>query len=154
MGMTGQREVRTGEFLQAGFQPLEVVLEFFQGVQDAPVGPQCFLLHDVVDGDQVADVEVGLVRGVVVGGIEVDDADLAFDGRHELFHAVAVGRLARAWRAYDQLAERHGATEARRKCSEVQRSAASVNDAKDVSSQAGGGDASAGGRARAERRGR
>ena len=98
---------QTLESLQLGLHPLPVVLELLQRVQHRAVGAQLVVLHDLLERDEFADVERAGVRGAVVGRVEVDDGALTSDGGEELVHAIAVGRLARAWRADNELGKGH-----------------------------------------------
>lgn len=81
-----EQDVVLAQLLQPVLQPLHVVFELLERVQDPAVGSQAIVRHDLLERDQVADVEGAGVVGPVVGGVEVDDGALPADGAHELVH--------------------------------------------------------------------
>lgn len=93
---------------QALVQPISVMLELLKRIKHSPVRPQLFLRHDLFKRDQVPHVERAGVGRAIVGRVEVHDGAFAADGGEELLHAVAVGGLAGAGGADDQLGEGHG----------------------------------------------
>lgn len=54
------------------FEEGEVLHEELEAVNQAAVGPELELVHDIFDGDEVADVEVWGVLEGLGGGVEID----------------------------------------------------------------------------------
>ena len=97
------------EILEAVAQPLQVVAQVLDAVHERAVRPVLERLHHVVDGDEVAHVELALVRQRVRRGVEVRDAHAPPPVAAVLLHRRAVRRLARTRGADDELAVlRHG----------------------------------------------
>ena len=84
------------------------MLELLKRIKHSSIRPQPFLRHDLFKRDQVPHVERAGVGRAIVGRVEVHDGAFAADGGEELLHAVAVGGLAGAGGADDQLGEGHG----------------------------------------------
>ena len=68
------------QLFQPILQPLPIVFELLEGVQDPSIGAQLLVRHDFIQSDEVADVEGARVRGVFVGGIKIDNGTFAADG--------------------------------------------------------------------------
>src|SRR5690606_28991812 len=74
------------KLLQPFLQPLKVVFQLLESVEDGAVGPELVISHHILELNQRPDVERGRVASVVVGRVEVHDGARAPDGAHELVH--------------------------------------------------------------------
>lgn len=101
-----QEEGAGGEVGEGVLEPVQLAREEGEGCEEGAVGPEPLRLHHLLHLDQVPDVDVGGARGeAVVGGVEVDDGGGAALGDEVGLERLAVGRLAGAGRAQDQLPE-------------------------------------------------
>lgn len=112
---TVEEDIIVAEGLEAVLQPVDVGVEFFERVEDAAVGTEARVVvgHDGLERHEVAHVHGRPVRRVFVGRVEVHDRAFPADRTHELLHAIAVRRFARAGGPYDELCERHIVVEER-----------------------------------------
>lgn len=95
---TVEEDIIVAEGLEAVLQPVDVGVEFFERVEDAAVGTEARVVvgHDGLERHEVAHVHGRPVRRVFVGRVEVHDRAFPADRTHELLHAIAVRRFARA----------------------------------------------------------
>ncbi len=86
------------EAIQLFLEPVHVLQEVFHAVYEGTVGAEAELLHDVLDGDEVPDVECDVVGEVLGGWVEVCHVDVASshlaEGGAVLLDGGAVGALA------------------------------------------------------------
>ena len=88
-----EEDVGFAELAQTGLQPLEVVLELLEGVEDAAVGAQAVVGHDLLEGDEVPDVERARVVRLVVCWVQVHYGAVPPDRPHELVHYILRAHL-------------------------------------------------------------
>jgi hypothetical protein len=81
-------------------KPIHILQQVLHAVHQTPIGTEVQFVHDVIDGDEFANVEGDFVAEGFGGGIEVDDVDAAAVARAEgeavLVEGVAVGGFAGA----------------------------------------------------------
>jgi hypothetical protein len=70
-GHIKHNQVIFGDLLERIRQPVQVLEQELEAVDQTAVGAQRHLFHDIFEGDEVFDVEVGLEGEVLGGGIEV-----------------------------------------------------------------------------------
>lgn len=103
-----QAYIHTSQLLESVLEPVKVPLQLLQRIQHRAVRPQRIIFHDLLYRDKVAHVQRTRIRRPIVRRVEVDYRALPADGRHELVHPIAVGRLASSRWADDELSKRHG----------------------------------------------
>lgn len=92
-------EVVVGDFLEGIGEPVEVFHEELEAVDEAAIGAEAHLVHDILEADEVLDVEVGLKGKLLGGRVEVDVEARALGVLEVLDQSGAEGRLARTGRA-------------------------------------------------------
>lgn len=65
-------EVLLSQGVEGLCQPVEVLHEELEAVDETAIGPEAHLFHGILEGDEFLDVEVGRVFEGLGGGIEVD----------------------------------------------------------------------------------
>lgn len=93
LARTVDEEVVAGDgvLLELRVEPVDFAEEKLEAEDESAVGPEAELLHDVLESDEVADVDVGGVGQVLGGGVEVDGDDVALEGLGHGLDGVAVG---------------------------------------------------------------
>jgi hypothetical protein len=81
-----EEDVVVAKLLEAFLQPLKVVLQLLECVENAAVGTQLVFLHDVLKLDEGPNVQGDRVVGVVVRWVEVHNGARTPDGAHKLMH--------------------------------------------------------------------
>lgn len=89
-------EIVLGHVLERVGQEVEVLHEELEAVDEAAVGAEAHLVHDILEADEVLDVDVGLKGKVLGGGVEVDVEAGALVVLEVLDEGGAEGRLAGA----------------------------------------------------------
>ena len=79
--------------LDGFMQEIQILHEKFKAIDQPPVRAKMHLLHDIFEGDEVFDVEVGLEREVLRSGIEVDVEAWTFDDAEMFNEGEAEGCL-------------------------------------------------------------
>ena len=89
---TIKQDIIIPQALQLFLQPLDILIQLLQRIQDAAVRaqPRVVVVHDRLQRDEIAHVHRRRVGCAVVRRVEVDDRAFPADRAHELLHPVAV----------------------------------------------------------------
>ncbi len=93
--MYKDNEVVLGDFLERVRQEVEVFHEELEAIDQAAIGAETHLFHDILEADEVLDVEIGLKGKLFSGRVEVDVEAWALVVLEVLDESSAEGGLAR-----------------------------------------------------------
>lgn len=65
-------QVLVGDAFEGLGQEVKILHQKLEAVDQTAIWPQMQLFHDILEGDQVFDIDVGLVLEVLGGGVQVD----------------------------------------------------------------------------------
>lgn len=77
------------------------MFQLLERVQYAPVWPQLFVSHDLLQGHQTSYIKRTRIICAVIGRVQIDDGTFSADGGEKLMHAITVCRFPRSRRAND-----------------------------------------------------